>query len=53
MEIDNCQGILLSENNSNVCRVCLATNQNNQCIFDIKQSNSNNIKIINLLEKLR
>nr|XP_034187607.1 zinc finger protein 14-like [Osmia lignaria] len=53
MEIDNCKGILVSENNSNVCRVCLTTNQNNQCIFDIKQSNSNNIKIINLLEKLR
>lgn len=52
MEIDN-KGILVSENNSNVCRVCLATNENNQCIFDIEQRNSNNTKIINFLEKLR
>ncbi|XP_003700791.2 uncharacterized protein LOC100880255 [Megachile rotundata] len=52
MEVEN-TGMPVSNDNNNICRVCLATNEINQCIFDAKRNNSNNTKINNLLEKLR
>lgn len=52
MEIENKTSIL-SNDSGNVCRVCLATNQNNQCIFNAKQSNSIDEDTIDLSEKLR
>lgn len=52
MEIEN-KASILSNDSGNVCRVCLATNQNNQCIFNAKQSNSIDEDTIDLSEKLR
>lgn len=37
----------------NVCRVCLAKNRNNQCIFGTKQNDPNKGETIDLSEKLR
>lgn len=50
MEIEN-KTTISSNDCGNVCRVCLATNQNNQCIFD--RSDSINESTIDLSEKLR
>lgn len=52
MEIEN-KTTISSNDCGNVCRVCLATNQNNQCIFDSKRSDSINESTIDLSEKLR
>ncbi|KAF3424397.1 hypothetical protein E2986_05245 [Frieseomelitta varia] len=56
MEVEN-KATILSNDCGNVCRVCLATNQNNQYIFDGKRivfdGNLINEDIIDLSEKLR
>lgn len=52
MEVEN-KATILSNDCGNVCRVCLATNQSNQYIFDGKRSNLINEDIIDLSEKLR
>lgn len=52
MEIGN-RGTILSNDNCNACRVCLTTNQNNQCIFEAKQNDSDNNDTVDVPEKLR
>ncbi|CAK9795082.1 Zinc finger protein 420 [Anthophora quadrimaculata] len=52
MEIENKPTIPLNDN-GNVCRVCLTTNQSNQCIFRAERNDSDNRDVTDLLEKLR
>ncbi|XP_076239975.1 uncharacterized protein LOC143182675 isoform X2 [Calliopsis andreniformis] len=52
MEIEN-KAKILSDNIGNLCRVCLTMNQNNQCIFDTKQNESNYADNTSISEKFR
>ncbi|XP_053979423.1 zinc finger protein 14-like isoform X1 [Hylaeus volcanicus] len=44
---------VLSDGSDNLCRVCLATNQNNQNLFGTKRNDQDNTDTFDLLEKFR
>lgn len=52
MESEN-KTTISSNDCGNICRICLSTNQNNQCIFGVKRCDSINKDTIDLPEKLR
>ncbi|OAD62428.1 hypothetical protein WN48_07299, partial [Eufriesea mexicana] len=52
MESEN-KTTISSNDCGNICRICLSTNQNNQCIFGVKRCDSINKDTIDLSEKFR
>lgn len=51
IDIDN-EYLFLLENVGQICRVCLALNQNNQCIFRTNDNDPENTNAFDLVKKL-